>query len=114
MSKSNEHTVTTEIEAQDGAVYQVKFLREVELSHDRNYGADADGRHGVGATFIETDRAVDIHLFQTGNYVPLLELPDTLRLTVEELVSRWLEENEPDTESLEPYHLGPDPEDIGR
>lgn len=81
-----------------GNKFEVFFIRVTEWEEDKNYGADADGRGGISMAVVLSDEAVDAQILHEGQWKPLLELEDDMRLEVEDAVEKWIEANDPELE----------------
>lgn len=90
----------------NGNTYDVAFERESKVSVDNDYGADADGRRGTRAVFVDDDEAAEIEV----NGIPLALLSEEFQKEVTEAVALWMNENPPE----EPDDDGPEHDDIDR
>lgn len=80
-----------EIELEVGENYHdVSFDRTTVLEYDGSYGADADGRRGVVACFIDSDTYCNVHV----DNKPLSEYSNDFQIKVSQALDHWLIENE--------------------
>lgn len=87
--------MTAECEIEIGEqTYFVEFERNTTFVTDKNYGADADGRRGVSATFVDEDEAEDIVV----DGKPLAEWPEDFQKEVRGKVEEWMQNNDPEPE----------------
>lgn len=90
----------TEIEVEIGdEVYKVSFIRETTFSYDSDYGADADGRRGVGTWFVDDDDAKEVFV----NDKKLSEYDEAFQKEINSAIQSWMDENNADVpEASEP------------
>lgn len=98
MTTLTEKICKIEFEDHNGNVLEASFTRQTQFEEDSDYGADADGRRGTAVSFIQSDRAVDLMVRIGTQWYCVLEFPDNLRITTEEAVQNWIEENDPESE----------------
>jgi hypothetical protein len=74
----------------NGVSFDVSFDRDTTISHDTNYGADADGNRGTSVYFIEED--VPSNVFINGR--PIKSYPFSFREKAFRTIYKWMEEND--------------------
>lgn len=83
--------ITTDLEI-NGEYYDVAFDRESTIVKDGSYGADADGRRGTAAYFVDDDRFTNLWV----NSKPIAEYPKAFQEAVERAVRAWMNKNSVD------------------
>jgi hypothetical protein len=101
MPRTSEAAVSFQAEL-FGKEITISFTRKTSFFYEPNHGADADGNRGMPATFIDEDYAEDVKIDDR-------DVTDEERPFVEALITKFLDEHEPEAMNEEPDY--PDRED---
>lgn len=88
-TKTIERTESEILELWPGMEIDVTFERETDVTVDNNYGADADGRRGETAEFIDGERFSCV----TVNGLDLEYYDAEFQKKVKASIQKWMDEN---------------------